>query len=188
LAITLIKSRLVDQFGEDHVPEVVGEPYFAQDAQWLADHDPWQFQWWALGLVGARPQEQKKGADKGIDGRLYFHDEAEGKTKQTIISVKAGKPTVSHLSDLRGVIEREEAEIGVLITMQEPTKPMRKETASAGYYESPGWNTKHPRLQILTVDDLLGGKGIDYPYRPGNVTFKKARREEKSQGEQLSME
>jgi len=177
LAITLIKSRLVDQFGEDHVPEVVGEPYSAQDAQWLADHDPYQFQWWALGLVGARPQEQKKGADKGIDGRLYFHDESKGATKHVIISVKAGGTGAAHVRDLRGVIEREKAQIGVLLTMQEPTGPMRKEAASAGFYESPAWHTKHPRLQILTVADLLGGAAIDYPSRFGNVTFKKEFRE-----------
>ena len=185
LAITLIRHRLQTTYGEQVVGEysVIGEPVSVPDAEALAASDPYQFQWWALGLVGARPVEQKKGADKGIDGRLYFHDEAEGKTKQTIISVKAGKPTVSHLRDLRGVIEREEAEIGVLIIMQDPTRPMRKETASAGYYESPGWNTKHPRLQILTVDDLLGGAAIDYPSRFGNVTFKRAPRAEQQQGQ-----
>lgn len=66
--------------------------------------DPYQFQWWALGLVGARPVEQKKGADKGIDGRLYFHDEGPGgKTKQIIFSVKAGTLTTAHVRDLLGV-------------------------------------------------------------------------------------
>jgi len=60
---------------------------------------------------------------------------------------------------------------------------MRKETASAGYYESPGWNTKHPRLQMLTVDDLLGGAAIDYSSRFGNVTFKWAPRAEQRQGQ-----
>ncbi len=188
LAITLIKSRLLDQFGEEHMPDVIGEPVSIPDAQWLADHDPYQFQWWALGLVGARPQEQKKGADKGIDGRLYFHDEAKGKTKQVIISVKAGKPKVPHMRDLRGVVDREGAEIGVLITMQEPTRDMRKEAASADFYESPGWHSKHPRLQILTVEELLEGKGIDYPSTQGNVTFKRAQRVERRQGDQLALE
>jgi len=77
LAITLIKARLRDAFnleaGKDYT--VLGEPVSVPDAEALAATDPWQFQWWALGLVGARPVEQKKGADKGIDGRLYFHDE-----------------------------------------------------------------------------------------------------------------
>jgi hypothetical protein len=144
------------------------------DAEALAASDPYQFQWWTLGLVGARPVEQKKGADQGIDGRLYFHDEAKGKTKQVILSVKAGGTGAAHVRDLRGVVEREQAEIGVLITMEEPTAPMRKEAASSGFYASPGWNTKHPRIQLLTVGELLEGKGIDYPSRMGNVTFKRA--------------
>jgi len=95
---------------------------------------------------------------------LYFHDEraAKAKTKQVIISVKSGeKVTVSQLRDLRGVIDREDAEIGVLISMAKPTGAMRKEAASAGFYKS-RWG-KHPRLQLLTIEELLGGKGIDYP-------------------------
>src|SRR6202521_6021306 len=114
LAITLIKHRLCDSFGDTVDFETVGEPVSVPDAQDLANEDPYQFQWWALGLVGARPVEQKKGADKGIDGRLYFHDEHEGGgTKQVIISVKAGHTNVAHLRDLRGVLDREKAAIGV---------------------------------------------------------------------------
>jgi hypothetical protein len=126
--------------------------------------------------VGARIAEQKKGSDRGIDGHLYFHDEAEGgKTKQVILSVKAGHNSVAHVRDLWGVVEREKAEIGVLITMQEPTSHMRSEAAGAGFYHSPGWNKDCPRLQILTVAELLTGKHIDMPpLGQVNVTFKKA--------------
>jgi len=177
LAMTLIKNRLLDSLGEESMPRVIGEPVSVPDAEALAAQDPWQFQWWALGLVGARPVEHKKGADRGIDGRLYFHDEAKGKTKQVIISVKAGEgANVAHMRDLSGVLTREQAEIGVLISMKEPTQPMRTEAASAGFYSSPGWHTKHPRLQILTVAELLVGAGIDYPSRHANVTFRRAPR------------
>ena len=111
----------------------------------LAAQDPYQFQWWALGLVGARPVEQKKGADKGIDGRLFFHDDAESqKTKQIVLSVKSGSVQVAHVRDLRGVVEREKAAIGVLIALEEPTRNMKAEAAGAGFYESP-WQTKHPK-------------------------------------------
>ena len=129
----------------------------------------------AAGLVGAPvASSAKNGADEGIHGRLYFHDEAEGgRTKQVIFSVKAGDVTVAHVRDLRGVVEREKAEIGVLLSMQKPTKPMRAEAAGAGFYNSP-WGTKHPRLQILTVADLLSGKGIDMPQTRDLRTFKKA--------------
>jgi len=129
---------------------------------------------------------KKKGADKGIDGRLYFHDEAGGKTKQIILSVKAGHTSVAHLRDLRGVIDREQAAILVLISLQEPTKPMRIEAASAGFYAS-HWETKHPRLQILTIAELLEGKGIDYPPSQANVTFKKAPKQQGPLPAQLSL-
>lgn len=176
LATGLIKARLRDAFGDKAVFEVIGEPVTLPEAQALAEQDPYQFQWWALGLVGARPVEQKKGADRGIDGRLYFHDEGKGgKTKQIILSVKAGHLTAAHVRDLRGVMEREQAQMGVLLCMEEPTKAMRAEAASAGFYESPGWFKKFPRLQILTIADLLAGKGIDCPpSRQGNVTFRRA--------------
>ena len=178
LAVTLMKYRLESTFGEviRKEFEVIGEPVSISGAMALAKQNPYQFQWWALGLVGARPVEQKKGADKGIDGRLYFHDEGEGgETKQIVLSVKAGQVGVSHIRDLRGVIERERAAIGVLITMLPPTKPMLTEAAGAEFYYSPGWDKHYPRIQILTVEELLAGKGIDYPpSRHVNVTFKKA--------------
>jgi DNA modification methylase len=185
LAIGLIKSRLRDAFGDEVAKtyEVLGEPTTADDAAELAHEDPYQFQWWALGLVGARRSEEKKGADQGIDGRLYFHDEGiGGKTKQIVLSVKAGRLQASYIRDLRGVIDRENAEIGVLISMEEPTKQMRAEAASAGFYKSQWGN--HPRLQLLAVAELLEGKGIDYPApRQTNVTIKRAERVKKTDGE-----
>lgn len=171
LAITLIRSRLADSFSGTAPYEVIGEPVSLPDATALAESDPYQFQWWALGLVGARPVEQKKGADKGIDGRIYFH-EGPGQTRQIVLSVKAGKLHATHVRDLRGVVDREKAAIGVLLAMDEPTRAMRAEAASAGFYESP-WG-KHARLQILTVEELLAGKGIDRPPAQASVTFKRA--------------
>lgn len=143
----------------------------------MATSDPYQFQWWALGLVRARPVDEKKGADKGVDGRLYFHDEGDaGKTKQIILSVKAGGVTVAHVRDLRGVLDREKAEIGVLVSMEEPTSAMKKEAASAGFYLSPYTQRRHARIQLLTVAELLDGR-IDMPPRDVvNRTFKQAPR------------
>lgn len=178
LAIGLIRHRLQDAFGQKvaQTYKVIGEPVDLAGAAQLAKDEPFQFQAWATGLVGARVTGQKKGADKGIDGRLYFHDEgAGGETKQVILSVKGGGAGPTALRDLRGVLDREKAQIGVLITLEEPTKHMRTEAASGGFYESPGWHTKHPRLQILTIAELLVGKRIDYPPAGQvNVTFKRA--------------
>ncbi len=188
LAIGLIKSRLRDAFGDDVAKayKLVGEPVSVPDAAELAKEDPYQFQWWALGLVGARRTEERRGADQGIDGRLLFHDDTgASRTKEIILSVKSGHVTVSQLRDLRGVIDRERAEIGVLLCLEDVTKPMRTEAASAGFYKSPWGN--HPRLQILTIAELLEGKGIDYPHAAGNITFKRAPRAETPIPEQMEL-
>lgn len=189
LAIGLIKKRLDDAFGDTvrDTYEVVGEPVDLPGAQRLAQDDPYQFQWWALSLVGARPLEKKRGADQGIDGRLYFHDERKsGKSKQIIFSVKAGHVQAAYVRDLRGVIEREKAEIGVLISMEPPTKPMIKESAEAGFYQPPGLTDKYSRLQLLSIAELLEGKKIEYP-RLLDVTFKKAPKARKAAEEQIRL-
>ncbi len=173
LAIALIKQRLHDAYGDAVSYHVLGEPTTLEDAHALAESDKWQFQAWALGLVHARPHEVKKGADKGIDGRLFFHD---GKTtRRIVISVKSGHLKPDDVRALLGVVQREEAEIGVLISMEDPTKQMRTDAASSGFFATP-WG-RHPRLQLLTVAELLRGTRIDYPSTAGiNRTFKKAPR------------
>jgi len=185
LAIGLIKHRLYDAFGKQAEYEVIGEPTSLPDAVTLASEDRYQFQWWALGLVGARPVEEKKGADKGIDGRLFFQDEPSGKPKQVIFSVKSGGVSVRDVRDLRGVIERDNAAIGVLITLEAATKPMTSDVAAAGFYESPGWNKKYPRIQILTIEQLLAGKSVEMP--PSNITHKKAAKADIEDREQLEI-
>lgn len=177
LAVNLIKTRLRDHFGEEIAKtyDIIGEPVSREDAAELAKQDPFQFQSWALGLVGARvTTSAKRGADKGIDGRLYFHDDKSGKSKQVILSVKAGEHVnVAHIRDLRGVLDREKAEVGVLISMEKPSKPMVKEAAEAGSYKSPYIEERFPRIQILTIEQLLNGEQIAYP-RLLDVTYKKA--------------
>jgi site-specific DNA-methyltransferase (adenine-specific) len=179
LAIHLIKSRLVDAFGDAVEFDEKGEPTTLDEATELARTDPYQFEAWALGKVFARASDKKKGADQGIDGRLIWHEKTGGKTRQAIISVKAGHTGVNHVRDLRGVIEREDAEIGVLISMQESTGPMRTEALAAGYYrsgsEGVGTWGKHPRIQLLTIRELLDGKNIDRPtFLGGSQTFARA--------------
>jgi DNA modification methylase len=176
LAVALIKHRLKTAFNGAAQYEVVGEPVSLPDACALAEENRFQFQCWSLGLVGARPTDPKRGADQGIDGRLHFHDDKPGVTKQIVISVKSGGIPANHIRELRGVVEREKAAIGLLITLEKPTKPMLREAASGGFYTSPFGNTKHPRVQILTIEELLGGRQIDCPRTDANVTFKKARR------------
>lgn len=189
LAIGLIKRRMEDAFGDELKYEVIGEPTTVDGARTLAEQDKYQFQWWALGLVGARPADQKKGADHGIDGRLYFHDDNSGKTKQVVLSVKGGQHfNVSHIRDLKGVLEREKAEIGVYICLEEASKPMRAEAAQAGFYHSDTWNRDYPKVQILTIAELLDGKQIDMPpIQQVSQTFKRAKREKGKPADQLDL-
>lgn len=192
LAINLVKYRLLNTYGEgvkdDY--EVHGEPVTVSEAQALAEEDRAEFENWALGLVGARRTEPKKGADEGIDGRLRFHDEPEGgDTKEIILSVKSGSTGPAHVRDLRGVVDREDAEIGVLITLQEPTRKMVEEAASGGFYKSPFTKKKHPRIQIITIEELLDGARIDYPpSRQVDATYEKAPRYVQKVAEQLDLD
>jgi DNA modification methylase len=155
---------------------IIGEPTTPNEAATLAEEDKFQFQWWALGLVGARPVEQKKGADHGIDGKILFRDDPKAaRPEQIIIQVKGGKTGVKDVRDLRGVLDREKAAIGILISLQPPTGPMETEAASAGFYEHKVNKLKYPRIQLRTVKELMEGKGIERPINLAvDETFKKA--------------
>jgi DNA modification methylase len=157
LSIAVMKARLKDSFGLADI-EVVGQPTEVEGARQLAlDHESrYQFQWWALGLIDAKPVGgvQKKGADSGIDGKITFTDE-HGKLEQVLVSVKSGHVNVSQIRDLKGTIEREKAAVGIFVTLEEPTRPMREEAATAGAWHSNVWNRDYPRIQILSIRDLL---------------------------------
>jgi len=180
LAISLIEKRLKDAF-PGIAFEVHGTPKDLEGARDLAERDKYQFQWWACSLVDAQPfQGKKKGADGGIDGLIYFADAVGGKaaTQRLVVSVKGGSVNVAQVRDLKGVLDREKAPIGLFVTLEEPTKPMRVEAASAGFYK--GGNGKdYPRLQLLTVAELLEGrKRPEFPdLSMGTYTFKKAKKE-----------
>ena len=188
LAITLIRHRLADAHGVELDPyEVIGDPKDLASAQALAQVDRYQFQWWALGLVDARPagDAKKKGADTGIDGYINFLDDTSGKAKRVIIQVKSGHVKAGDIRDLKGVLEREKAAIGAFVTLEEPTSPMMTEAVSAGFYESAlrveGQSSeKFPKIQILTIEELLSGKKLAYP-RHRIETFKQAERKTKSE-------
>ena len=190
LATTLIKSRLRDTYGSKIEIITIGEPTTPGEAAVLAEQDKYQFQWWALGLVGARPVEQKKGADHGVDGKILFRDDPKAaKPEQIIIQVKGGKTGVKDVRDLRGVLDREKAAIGVLISLQPPTAPMETEAASVGFYEHKTNKQKYPRLQLRTVRELMDGKGIERPTSAASLdeTFKKAPVSKRKQSEQTEL-
>jgi site-specific DNA-methyltransferase (adenine-specific) len=173
LATTLIKSRLYDAFKIEAKKDydLIGEPTTLSDAQHLATQDRYQFQWWALGLLPARPyggqgdsKQGKKGADKGIDGIITFQDSYDGIDKRIIVQVKSGKVASRDLRDLHGTVEREKnAVMGVFITLEPPSQKMEIEQMEIGYYHSVTLNRDYPKIQILTIEQLLAGAKLKIP-------------------------
>jgi site-specific DNA-methyltransferase (adenine-specific) len=167
LAIAVIKTRMEAAYPDVPIT-IVGEPKDLDSALYLAERDRYQFQWWALSLLPARPlggdggKAGKKGADRGIDGVMTF-EERKGVYQRVLVQVKSGNVKSGDIRDLRGTVEREGAAIGVFVTLNEPSKDMRQEAISAGFYHSDGWGKDFPRIQILTIAELLQGKQVTMP-------------------------
>ncbi|MGA7711930.1 MAG: DNA methyltransferase [Rhizomicrobium sp.] len=178
LAISLIQKRLRDAFGPIPI-EIHGTPKDQGGAEALAAQDKYQFQWWAVSLVDAVPYGgKKKGADSGIDGFIYF--KPDGKTtEKAIVSVKGGENVgVGMIRDLIAVVDREKAKLGVLISLAEPTAPMKKEAIAAGFYKTE--YGEYPKIQILTIEQLFAGQKPHMPWID-NTVFKKAKLEKGKQ-------
>ncbi len=193
LAIILQEVRLKDMFPSITV-RIIGRPTDLDSALALARRDRYQFQWWALSLVHALPHgdqtgsgEGKKGSDKGVDGVIAFIDSPGGKAKRVIVQVKSGHVKSGDIRDLRGTVEREQAALGIFITLEEPSRDMLTEALSAGFYKSLGWNKDYPRIQILTINDLLFGKtGAQMPSQLG--TLKQTQRVRQEEAEQQAFD
>ncbi len=168
LAVKLIREVLTEKYRlvEGVNYEVDGIPVSVEQAQELFKRDPFQFQHWLVERIGGFPM-QKKVADRGIDGRLYF--ETKDGLGEVMLSVKGGKLRPTDVRDLRGVMERERSDMAGFLSLQEPSKAMRAEAADAGMYSYGGVN--YPRLQLLTVSDILEGKRtLETPTKMGTTT------------------
>jgi DNA modification methylase len=189
LAISLIEKRLKDAFKTGLQFEVHGTPKDLDAARDLATRDKYQFQWWAVSLVDAQPfQGRKKGADTGIDGLKFFGDYVVPETKtqnaaqihktcKIVVSVKGGGLKADDVRALNHVREREQAEIALFISLEEPTRGMISDAASAGFYED-GAGRKFSRVQLLTIENLLSGKQrAEHPDHQPDLNFKKAKAE-----------
>ncbi len=191
LAISLMKSRLRDTFGPDLSDyDVVGVPQDVESARALAvesEHDGrYQFEYWALGLVDARPSNRgRRGADSGIDGYINFFDDNSGKAKRIIVQVKSGHVRRDMIATLKGDMARENADIGLFITLNPPTRPMTQEAASADIYIPEHYpDHRYPRLQILTIEELLSGAEAEFPRFAPEATLPRAPRRRHAPGSQ----
>ncbi|MCK4891396.1 MAG: restriction endonuclease [Candidatus Pacebacteria bacterium] len=173
LAINLIKYRIRNQFNIGRKQIFVdGLPTDLAGAKELFKKDPFEFEYWALDLINAMPAQSKskdnmRGADKGIDGIVTFHkNSVNGKLEygKAIIQVKGGKVQRNQIATLKGDVEREKAEAGVFITLEKPTKPMKGEAVDAGTFTTSLTNKfEFPKIQILTIEELLQGKKPELP-------------------------
>jgi site-specific DNA-methyltransferase (adenine-specific) len=188
LAISLIEKRLKDRYKGRAKFEVHGTPKDLEAARDLALRDKYQFQWWAVSLVDAQPfQGKKKGADGGIDGVKFFRDLDRKEVRKIVVSGKSGKLKADDVRSLMAVRERESAEIALLISLDEPSKGMLADAASAGLYTSVNGKMKVPRVQLLTVAGLLAGtQRAEHPDYEPDLNFKKAKAE--AHGEQRIFE
>lgn len=174
LAISLVEKRLKDAFPEIRF-EAHGAPKDLEGARDLAARDKYQFQWWAVSLVDAVPYGgKKKGADGGIDGHIFFRSGAKS-TEKAIVSVKGGANiSVKDVRELNAVVDRERAKIGIYISLEPHTEPMKREAAGTGLYDGP--TGKVPKIQLLTIEELFAGKKPQVPLMERG--FKTAAREE----------
>lgn len=170
LAITLTKYRL----GNDAEYKVERGAEYLLKTEELAKSNPYQFRYWVSGLIKALPisdeKRKKNKVDKRVSSKIYFNSNTVDKKKEkqeVIISIEVNNTDVSHVRGLKTAMKRERAQIGVLICMKKPTKFMKIEAESAGFYKSQ--QGKHPRLQIITVAELLDGTTVDYPINSREV-------------------
>ena len=185
LAVSLVQKRLYDAFQvrDVHLQDattaavppyiIVGLPTDEAGAIDLFHRDHKAFEMWAVGLVPAIPQE-KKGADRGIDGLAYFNDNLKAPTK-AVVQVKGGGVGVGQIRDLIGTMQSENAKMGFFVCLEKPTTPMYDAARTLGLYQPPqGVGKRVPALQIRTVGELLNGQPFDFPVYGGNVTFARA--------------
>lgn len=186
LAINLIKHRLRKQFSDKVMQiHIDGLPKDMAGARALFKKDPFEFEYWALDLVNAMPAQSKskqnmRGADKGVDGIITFKKDIQnGKWEygKFLVQVKGGGVQRNDIATLKGDVERDKAEGGLFLTLEEPTRPMREEAISAGKYTVRFSNEEFPRIQIITIKDLLVGQRPKMPL-PAEPYYKEAKKVE----------
>ena len=160
-SISLILKRLEDSFpGVLKTIKLHGIPKDIESAKALAnktdDRTRKEFEKWAIltytnnkAVINA-----KKGADKGIDGIVYFQGDKNDPEK-IIFQVKSGKVKSGDIRDLLGTMTLESASLAIFITLEEPTKDMLKTAKSAGFYQSKYMSHSCDKIQIVTIKEII---------------------------------
>jgi DNA modification methylase len=182
LAIDLITKRLRRVYGADIRPfEVKGIPVDVEGAAALFRSNPFDFERWAVSLVDGQPNEKQVG-DRGIDGVVRFSMGPDD-VGRALVSVKGGQQlTPAMVRDLVGTVESQRAEMGILIILGEATKGMKDAANGAGIFRYRVSGHSFPKVQILTVAELLDGKKPDMP-----TPFLPYVRAQRREGAQLTM-
>ncbi len=160
IAVDLIEKRLRHTHGDaiTDTYTVKGIPRDLGGAYALFSQSPFDFERWAVSLVNAQPNEKQVG-DKGIDGVARFPTDAKGGLGRILVSVKGGKTVgPQFVRDLLGTVETQKAQMGVLVTMAAPTKGVMDAVNHGGTYALPVNGQTFPRVQTITVTELLKGK------------------------------
>ncbi len=195
LSINLIKHRLIDHFPSLRKQITVdGIPGDLAGAEALFKKDPWEFEYWACDLVNARPargksKDKMKGADKGIDGVITVQDVDKGNKleyRQILVQVKGGGVKRNDIATLKGDVDRENALGGILVTLEEPTRPMVEEAVKAGFYKTNFAQKEFPKIQIITIKELLDGKKLDLPVTLNNY-HKEAENKEQDEDKRVKL-
>jgi site-specific DNA-methyltransferase (adenine-specific) len=173
LAVDLIKNRIRKEFNLGTKSfHIDGLPKDLKGARLLFEKDPFEFEYWILLLIDAVPAKSKskskmRGLDKGVDGVITFYKDKVGDKwiyGKAIVQVKGGAVSRAQIATLRGDVEREKVDAGVFVTMENSTKAMQEEAVEAGNFTTPFTaKAEFPKIQIITVQELLEGKRLKLP-------------------------
>ncbi|WAB09831.1 DNA methyltransferase [Streptomyces phage TagePhighter] len=164
LAVDLIDARLRHTYGEEirETYEILGIPRDISGAQALFRRSPFEFERWCVMMLDGQPNEKQVG-DRGIDGVIRFPIDGKGGSDRVLVSVKGGATNPGHVRDLVGTVESQRAAMGVFVCMNEPTKGMVDAANHSGAYNHPANGQRYPKVQIISVNDLVNGKRPNMP-------------------------
>lgn len=164
LAVDLIDARLRHTYGESirDTYEILGIPRDLGGAQALFKRSPFEFERWCVMMLDGQPNEKQVG-DKGVDGVIRFPIDGKGNSDRILVSVKGGATNPGHVRDLVGTVQSQRAAMGVFVCMQRPTRAMIEAANRSGIYTHPANGQTFPKVQIITVEELLQGKRPNLP-------------------------